>query len=353
MFILFYNIEAPVYESSFSRFIVDPRFDKVLEDLGKKNIHADKTVSSGFEYNDFIDDYNNKDSVFFLKEDEEINLEPYNGSKVLEKEVICAYDESLLRISALEGSGYFISHSLVLVGKEVYLPITYLTFDFFTKSKIIADGNNSLTFTKDPPELASKNKYIQDRKMILSRYTPDNSILLIDGPLIGSQMTEYNLQLNEALLKRGIMPIFFVKNSDSSLIVNSTPSLMDKYNSDFEWAYKTLKEGRMTNFAKYIDSTDNTKRRNKIFSYLKAFDAPPIRVEMHDTVYSRIHNRLKDIMSMLYYLLLAQGNLRNPQLRPIAIAERYARESLKVIDLESVIKKTGIKPTMNFTRFGW
>jgi hypothetical protein len=340
-------------DSSFSRFIIDPRFDQVLEDLSKNNIHTDGTTTSDLGYIKFADNYDSNDSVFFLKEDGNIKLNPSVGPDTLESEIISAYDESLMRISALEGSGFFISHSLVLIGKELYLPLTYLTFDFFTGSKTIADGNNSLTFTKDPPELASKNKYIQDRKFILNRYTPDNSFLLIDGPLIGGQITEHNLQLNKALLERNVMPIFFVKNSDSALIINSNPTLRDRYNSDFEWAYKTLQEGHMTGFAKYIDKTDSTKRKNKVFSYLKAFDTTPIRIEMHDTVYAKIHSQLEEIMSTLYYLLLAQGDKHNPQPRPIAIAERYAREALKVIDFESVIHKTGIKPTMNFTRFGW
>ena len=74
---------------------------------------------------------------------------------------------------------------------------------------------------------------------------------------------------------------------------------------------------------------------------------------MHDSVYARLHTELKEIMSAIYYLLLAQGDIRNPQPRPIAISEKYAKAALNVIDFESVIQRTGIKPTMNFTRFGW
>ena len=340
-------------EPSFSRFIIDPRFDEVLEDLNKKNIHSGKSTPFELENEDFVGENNNGDNVFFLNEEKSLLLDPQVGYQTLERTSICAYDESLMRISALEGSGFFISHSLVLVDKEQYLPLTYLTFDFFTKSKSIADGNNALTFTREPTEIASKRKYIEDRKMVLIKFTPDNSILLIDGPLIGSQMTEYNLQLNEALLKRNIMPLFFVKNSNSSLIVDSDPKLRDRYNSDFEWSYKTLKVGEMSNFVKYVDKTDSTNRKNKVFTYLKAFDASPIRVEMHDSVYARIHTELKEIMSAIYYLLLAQGDIRNPQPRPIAISEKYAKAALNVIDFESVIQRTGIKPTMNFTRFGW
>ena len=340
-------------KSSFSRFILDPRFNNVLEDLSKKNIHSNKSASFELENQDLIGGNNSSDSVFFLNEKEAPLLDLNLGHKTLESTSICAYDESLMRISALEGSGFFISHSLILVDREQYLPLTYLTFDFFTKSKSIADGNNTLTFTKEPPEIASKRKYIEDREMVLNKFTPDNSLLLIDGPLIGSQMTEYNLQLNESLLKRNITPLFFVKNSNSSLIVDNDPNLRDRYNSDFEWSYKTLQVGKMTNFAKYVDKTDSTNRRNKVFTYLKAFDASPVRVEMHDSVYARLNTELKETMSAVYYLLLAQGDIRNPQPRPIAIAEKYARAALSVIDFESVIQKTGIKPTMNFTRFGW
>jgi hypothetical protein len=328
-------------------------FDKVLDDLSKKNIYSGKSTSFELKSEDFVSENNDSDNVFFFNEEIPLSLDPQVGYQTLERTSICAYDESLMRISALEGAGFFISHSLILMDKVQYIPLTYLTFDFFTKSKSIADGNNALTFTRDPPEIASKKKYIKDRKMVLMKYTPDNSILLIDGPLIGSQITEYNLQLNEALLKRNIMPLFFVKNSNSSLIVDSDPKLRDMYNSDFEWSYKTLQVGKMSNFAKYVDKTDSTNRRNKIFTYLKAFNSSPIRVEMHDSVYARLQTGLKEIMSAIYYLLLAQGNIRNPQPRPIAISEKYAKAALNVLDFGSLIQKTGIKPTMNFTRFGW
>jgi hypothetical protein len=339
--------------SSFSRLILDPRFDKVLEDLNKKNIHSNKSNFFEIQDEDLVEIDTNKGTVFFLDREKMFSLDPSLGYKTLEHTNICAYDESLMRVSSLEGEGFFISHSLVLMDKEQYLPLTYLTFDFFTRSKVIADGNNSLIYTKEAPEIASKRKYIEDRMMILNKFTPDNSILLVDGPLIGSQMTEYNLQLNEELLKRNIMPLFFVKNSNSSLIIDSDPKLRNQYNSDFEWSYKTLQTGEITNFAKYLDKTDSTGRKNKIFTYLKAFDTSPVRVEMHDSVYAKLNSELKEVMSAIYYLLLAQGDMHNPQPRAIAISEKYARATLNVIDFENLIQKTGINPTMNFTRFGW
>ena len=57
-------------------------------------------------------------------------------------------------------------------------------------------------------------------------------------------------------------------------------------------------------------------------------------------------------MNMMYYYLLVQGDVKNPQIRPIAIAENYARETLKILDIGKIIKEIGITPTVNQVRFG-
>lgn len=57
-------------------------------------------------------------------------------------------------------------------------------------------------------------------------------------------------------------------------------------------------------------------------------------------------------MNLIYYLLLAQGNPKNPQIRPIAIAEAYARATLKLIDLNQLLRRFGLVPTINQERFG-
>ena len=87
-------------ESLFSRFIIDPRFDKVLEDLSKKNIHSSKSTAFELENEEFISGNNNSDNVFFLKEEKTPSLDLKLGYKTLESTSICAYDESLMRISA-------------------------------------------------------------------------------------------------------------------------------------------------------------------------------------------------------------------------------------------------------------
>ncbi len=336
-------------ESFYSQFILDPNFDDVIEDLNKKTIHAIEPIYASM---DKTDDYSDNSNVKVEKIDnvDKWKLNSRNGQKKQEQYKLCAYDESLVKIPSLEGNGFFISHSLITMSEDRYVPLIYLTFNFYTRSKDVSDGNNALKLTTKPFEFESKIDYINDRKNVLSKYTPDSSILFIDGPLIGGQITEYNMQLNAELFKRKIFPIYFVKNSDSSLITDNFPSLSGKYNSDFEWAFKILKPGERTGLFKYNDLVGNKK---KIFSYVKAFATPPCRIEFDQMTYLNLRNSIDEIFDIIYYLLLAQGNPRNPQVRPIVIAEMYAREALKVIDFDNIIHQTGITPTMNYTRFGW
>lgn len=340
-------------DSTFSRFILDPQFSKVLEDLSLVDLHAAKPVKSDIEIKETNTVPNENEKVGFIEDKQKVALDPSAAQTFVTKNRICAYDESLVRISALEGTGFFVSHSVVLMEANRYLPLIYLTFNFYTKSRRIADGSNSLHYTPDSPELGSKIQYLNDRKYVLTSFVPNHSFLLIDGPLIGGQISEYNLQLNDELLKKEIVPIFFVKNSESSLVVGNDSELKGQYNSDFDWAFHTLNQGERTAFVKYTDLTDSKRRRNKVFTYIKALKAPPVRIEMHDSTYAFISSKITKVMDMLYYLLLAQGNALNSQPRPIAVAEAYARESLKVVDFDQVVRKAGIQPTMNYTRFGW
>ena len=43
--------------------------------------------------------------------------------------------------------------------------------------------------------------------------------------------------------------------------------------------------------------------------------------------------------------------MKNPQVRLIAIAEMYARQALKLVDIDSMMQNSGIVPTINQERF--
>lgn len=74
---------------------------------------------------------------------------------------------------------------------------------------------------------------------------------------------------------------------------------------------------------------------------------------MHLDTFKKYERIIIQIMDMIYYLILAQGDINNPQARPIAVAEAYARATLGLIDIEKIMKEVGVSPTINQTRFGW
>ena len=44
-------------------------------------------------------------------------------------------------------------------------------------------------------------------------------------------------------------------------------------------------------------------------------------------------------LHLSYYLLLVQGDLKNPQVRSIAIAEKFARKALKLINFDQMMER--------------
>jgi hypothetical protein len=58
-------------------------------------------------------------------------------------------------------------------------------------------------------------------------------------------------------------------------------------------------------------------------------------------------------MDLIYYLILVQGDKSNPQIRTIAIAEKYARATIKLLNVNKLMESAEITPTINQDRFGW
>jgi len=59
---------------------------------------------------------------------------------------------------------------------------------------------------------------------------------------------------------------------------------------------------------------------------------------------------MAELMNLVYYLMLIQGDYRNPQARTIAIAEKYARATLKLIHMRRLMNSL-VTPTINQDRF--
>lgn len=278
------------------------------------------------------------------------DLNKSNGEVQCKEGVFFAgYDESILKYIALEGIAYFTSHAMVIAARQEYVPVDLLTFYFYTRSKNIKEHSRFIKYVNDI-ELESKRDYMIDKINFLQEYAPPKVILFIDGPLIGGDLYTYMIQAIENFLDKEIVPVFFVKNSDSDMVTDNIKELVGMYNSDMHWCYNFLNIGQRTNLFQYTDMQN--PRNSKIFCYIKAYDGSPQRVEFHIDTFKKYRDSLLNIIDLIYYLLLAQGDRKNPQLRPIAIAEKYARATLKMVNIYKLMKESGLIPTMNQERFG-
>jgi hypothetical protein len=94
-------------------------------------------------------------------------------------------------------------------------------------------------------------------------------------------------------------------------------------------------------------------RNTKIFCYLKAMDISPVRIEFFVDSFEQNKDSVLPVLNLIDYLILAQGQPKNPQARPIAVAEAYARETLRLMDFQRIMHDSGLHPTINQERFAW
>jgi len=318
-----------------------------LENIGKK---ATKSVS--FEPSDApvrIEEYYLSPTMSCL-EDLDSNYPIYPEDNCLtDNWNIYAYDESTQNYKSLEGDLLFCSSSVVKIEEKYAFNLTVLPY-FLTSMKKFKDGHDE--------EIRFTENLAEERNMILTKIktesilesTEPNSIILIDGPLVGGNASTYIVGMDEALRKKDCIPLYFVKNSDSRLVIGNSPKLSGDFNSDFHWATHRLKESSRSPFFKY---TDRYNRRNsKAFTYVKALPGFPERVEMHFSTYEKYHSLLPLLMNLIAYFYVAQGDYFNPQVRPVAVAEKYAREGLRILNIPVLLGRMGFHPTVNQVRFG-
>ncbi|MBU4311188.1 MAG: DNA double-strand break repair nuclease NurA [Candidatus Omnitrophica bacterium] len=333
--------------TTLNRLILHPDFKFTIEELGKKNIFLPRT---GLEQSlEFLSGSSGNEKVCNLEKIQGYRLDAARGCHVNNEFSISAYDESFMQYKALEGAAHFTSHSLVVHGEREYLPVNLVTFYFYTRSKSITGKSKYIKFVNDI-SLEAARDYVIDKRDFLLQYVPARSLLFIDGPLIAGDLYTYMVDAIKRFLEKEIIAVFVAKNSLSSLVTENISELRGQYNSDFHWLHATLKRGERSCFFKYEDQVN--KKNAKAFCYIKAFDFSPQRIEFHADTYAKYSDSIPAIIDLIYYLLLVQGSKTNPQMRPIAIAEKYARETLKFVNVHKYMKDSNIIPTMNQVRFG-
>lgn len=342
-----------------SQFILHPEFKEKILSIQKDINFPQVPISTHITKDDYFALGNSKLSK--MEELDIINLNKYIGRELVDKYRIFGYDESIDKFQALEGSGYLTCHSLIMMDEEDYLASTCLSFNFYTRSELLLEKNSSIRDARNygkynsdsmdennNVDAAFKADYASDRNKFILRNISENSILYIDGPLIGKQMSSYTVELNKDLLKRSIIPIFVVKNSSSNLVTDNIQELKGKFNSDMHWAHKCLKPGQRTNFFQYKDLYNSNN--SKVFCYVKPFKASPQRVEVHPTTYYGNENLICQMLDLIYFLYLAQDEPSNSQIRPIAIAEKFARETKRLFNINKILLESKLQPTMNQAR---
>jgi hypothetical protein len=326
--------------------IIQDNYYEIVKDISKmkKSLPKISNVDNG-NFPGFVYPINGK-TINTLDSVHKVKLNPHDSGSF--ERPVFAYDESIRKFSCLEGDGYLTGHSLVHIEKNDYIPVGLISFYFYTRSKIIQESSSFIRFSTDI-EMDSKRDYIRDRIKFLSDHTPENSILLIDGPLIAGDVYTYMIQSMKLFLDKNIIPVFFVKNSNSNMVSDAIETIRNQYNSDLHWAYEYLSQGERSNYFYYQDKINS--KNAKVFCYIKAFNKSPQRIEFYVSTFEKHKNEIDKIIEQVYYYLLVQGP-KNPQVRPIAIAELYAREYLSIVNFESVFMNSGLIPTMNQERFG-
>lgn len=318
-----------------------------LENIGKKATKFVSFVPSDMTIR--MQDFYLTRTMKCLEKPESDYLVDPNRNSLLKEWNIFAYDESVQNYRALEGDLLFCSSSTIKIEESYKFNLSVLPYFLTSMRKFKNSNDEEIHFAENIAE--ERNLILITSKIdsILESVQP-HSIVLIDGPLVGGNASSYIVAMDEKLRTKDCIPLYFVKNSDSRLVIDANLKLSTEFNSDFHWAACQLKTGSRSPFFEYTD--EYNKNNSKVFTYIKALFGFPERIEMHSMTYEKYHSLLPQLMDLLAYFYIAQGDRTNPQVRPIAISEKYAREGLRILNIPALLARLGFRPTINQVRFG-
>lgn len=333
---------------------------KVKVRLNKINKSATQTVS--FQPSEVLlnlpDFYLNSRLICLEDPKTDYMLNPAD-SELINQWNIYAYDESVQDFFSLEGTLMFCCSAIVKVEKSYNFNIRIMPFFITSMKKFKNKEQEEIRYNENVG--AERNSIIVDSEidMIKDSVEP-HSIVLIDGPLIGRQASTKMVEMDRKIRDKDCIPLYFVKNSKSRLIIEGDAKLglANHFNSDFHWACHRLKVSGRSAFFMYTEQQERNGRmvpnkdHSKVFTYIKPLAGFPERVEMHTETYKKYYSLIPRLMNLVAYFYSVQGDYVNPQVRPIAIAEKYAREGLRLMNIPVLLRKLGFHPTINQVRFG-
>lgn len=322
-----------------SRIIMDGSFNEVIRGIQSKKIPEPQMGSVGS-----FDLPISEGKVEKIESEETYKLDAKAGySFIIDSGLSkCAYSESSSIYEMLEGRAVSTAHSLVYINGKQYVPVSFVSLKYVTHSEAVAEQMGCGAILSDHIARDTAIAVAKEKMSFLDRYCVPSSLLYIDGPLIaGDDYTTFIKQIDR-FCENNIIPVFFVSKSSSCMVVDNIGSLSAKYNSDSHWASSILGPGQRTAFYSYTDL--HNPRNSKAFCYIKIKDdARIVRVELPLKVYYSSGISIGSILDSVYYMLLAQGSMANPQIRLIAVARMYANETLKLIDIEREIRKSKLQ----------
>lgn len=328
------------------------------------NINKNATQAVSFQPSEVIlklpDSYSTSRLACLEDSNSIFNLDPSDHDLMSEWNTY-AYDESIQDYMALEGTLMFCSFSMIKVEKAYRFNLKVLPFFITAMKKFEKRSQEEIRYNQNPS--AERNSIMVDSEISMIKESVEpNSIVLVDGPLIGRQASTKMVTMDREMRSKNCIPLYFVKNSNSRLIIDGDSdtnlNLDNHFNSDFHWACHKLKNSTRSPFFKYTEQVEKdgkkflNKNHSKIFTYMKPLAGFPERVEMHSETYEKYYGLMPKLMNLISYLYLVQGDYTNPQVRPVAIAEKYAREGLRIMNIPVLLRRLGFRPTINQVRFG-
>lgn len=274
------------------------------------------------------------------------NITFINENNLKPPKVLSAYDESILESNTLEGKIRCTAHCTVIQTEKEFIPAGFVTLKFFTRSKNIYAKSTELSDIIQSVDIAKSTteEYVKERKFFLSKAAPNNSLMFIDGPMFSGAATNGNFILIHDLMDKSCRPVFFVKNSESTIITERF-EFANGFNSDLHWAYSTLSKAEVSPVFSYT-----IEGRSKAMCFMKIFDnKSPVRIEFPLKEFEEGWYG-DEVFDIIYYQYLASGNTSNVQPRIIQVSEMYAREILKSTNMYKEIEKMGLVKNMNDER---